>query len=171
MIRVACRIFGQDMALCIFRKKSPSFSPLSFDVLTPCYDACWEAGSKEECLTQLQSLPKQMPVSTALKLLGSEHSESIPTLEVSAYGMFILILSESEALCCCIPLANACQASTACCFKRVKTTLKAVQTLLSVHQMTLPKTRTRFRNSMTSSRASTSQASLMCLLISMVQPP
>ena len=67
-------------------------------MLLPCYDACWEAGTKEECLTQLQSLPKQILVSTALKQLGAEDDENIPTLEASAFGMFVLILSESEAL-------------------------------------------------------------------------
>jgi hypothetical protein len=81
------------MALCVFRRKSPSFSPLSFDVLIPCYDACWEANTKEECLEYLKSLPKQTLVSTALRQLAADDADSVAALESSSFGMFVLILS------------------------------------------------------------------------------
>ncbi|KEF51619.1 uncharacterized protein A1O9_12254 [Exophiala aquamarina CBS 119918] len=90
--RVACRIFCQDMALCVFRRKSPSFSPLSFDAPIPCYDACWEASTKEECLYHLKTFPKQVLVSTALRQFADD-AVGVAILEASSFGMFVLILS------------------------------------------------------------------------------
>lgn len=76
-------------------------SPNSFEVLMPCFDVCWEADSKEECLRQLQLSPLQMRVSSALKYLSYDGAETeSPVLEVSSFGMFILILSKTFLLAC-----------------------------------------------------------------------
>ena len=92
--RIACQMFCQDMALCVFRRRSPSFSPPNFHVELPCYESCWEAETAADCFQHLQLLPPPLRVSTATQHIGSEHADEMPTFEASAFGMFILIMGE-----------------------------------------------------------------------------
>ena len=86
------------MALCVFRRRSPSVSPLTFDVELPCYESCWEAETASQCLQQLQTLPGQIRVSTAIQHIRSDSAGDALLFEASAFGMFILILGESSSL-------------------------------------------------------------------------
>ena len=92
--RIACEIFCLDMAGCIFLGKQPSLSPLSFNVEMPCYEKCWEVDTAADCLHQLQNLPRQVDVSTAIRRLRSFHGETDLLLEASGFGMFTLIMGE-----------------------------------------------------------------------------
>lgn len=91
--RVASEIFCQDMAGCIFQGTSPRLSPLQFGVQLPCYEACWNASSEEECFQQLQQHPRQLRVSDAVRMLWKSdiNATAIPLFECSSFGMFVLI--------------------------------------------------------------------------------
>ena len=71
--------------------RPPTLSPLSVDVILPCYESAWEAETADECLRRLQSSPAQLSISTALRTLRGGDSRDGPVLEASGYGMFVLI--------------------------------------------------------------------------------
>lgn len=94
--RLACQIFAQDMAVCVFLRKSPSFSPLTFAVELPCFEACWEAETAAQCLHHLQSLPGQLRLSTTIQLFRSNMSDEATVFEASAFGMLVVILGKAS---------------------------------------------------------------------------
>jgi hypothetical protein len=96
--RLASQVFCQDVAGCIYLGKPPSLLPRSVNVVLPCYESAWEAGTAAECLQRLQSHPGQLSISTALRMLQEEDAQNVPLLEVSGYGMFVLIHGELDHL-------------------------------------------------------------------------
>lgn len=106
------------MVQCIFRKKSPSFSPVSFEVLIPCDDVCWNAATKDDCLRQLKQMPRQIRISTALSYLSADGGWTGSILEVSSFGMLALILSGFAAFLSIQSEADLNQAFIAYCSSR-----------------------------------------------------
>lgn len=90
--RIACGLFAQDVANCIFQGSSPSFSPLKLDIELPSYESCWIANSAEKCLQELQRTPPQPHLAQALQQLRTPKScEERSVFDASAFGMFTLI--------------------------------------------------------------------------------
>lgn len=61
----------------------------------PCYEICWEADTASQCLKQLQKLPRQLRLATAMQNLRLESFTSPVPFEASAFGLTLLILSPS----------------------------------------------------------------------------
>ena len=79
------------MARCVFIGDPPTLSPLSVDILLPCYEAMWEAKTSGECLNLLEAFPSPCSLSSALTLLRDYGPSDVPLLEISGFGMFALI--------------------------------------------------------------------------------
>ncbi|KAK7903826.1 hypothetical protein LTR67_001846 [Exophiala xenobiotica] len=84
-------IFCLDMAACSFLGKPSNVPPMSFHVVMPCYEACWDARTAGECLNELQRLPSQARYSSALRLIRGARAQEPVVLEVSPFGMSALV--------------------------------------------------------------------------------
>lgn len=84
-------MFCQDMVHCIFLGRTPRLDPCQFQVYLPSYEACWEAKTASNCLQRLQTLPQQICVSTAIRLLISWPDADAPLFEASGFGMHVLV--------------------------------------------------------------------------------
>ena len=60
----------------------------------PCHEEIWEASAPAACLRYLRDLPPQMDVATGICKLRSLGDEDQRMLEVSEFGMFILMLGK-----------------------------------------------------------------------------
>lgn len=74
----------------MFQGSAPTVSPLDVDANLPCYTTCWEAETAAECFHQLQSVPSQPRLSTAMRQLRIKSSLESRMFEASAFGMFTL---------------------------------------------------------------------------------
>ena len=83
------------MGVCVFCRKAPSFSPLTFNVDLPCFETIWEAETAAQCLHELQTLPVQIRLSTAMQLFRSNTRDEPVIFEASAFAMSITVLGES----------------------------------------------------------------------------
>ena len=98
VIRVACQIFCHDLGRCLFMKRSPSLSPLTFHVGLPSYQSTWKARTASECLRRLQTLPGQMRLSTATRQIRTASTlNNQPLFEASTLGMFIILIGTLDS--------------------------------------------------------------------------
>jgi hypothetical protein len=84
------------MAACSFLGKPSNVPPMSFHVVMPCYEACWDARTAGECLNELQRLPSQARYSSALRLIRGARAQEPVVLEVSPFGMSALVRGKSS---------------------------------------------------------------------------
>lgn len=93
LFRLACQIFCQDNGRCIFMKRAPSLSSLSFNIVLPTPQACWNARTARECLHHLQAAPREIRLSVATKQIRANRTlEDQPKFETSSLGMFIILI-------------------------------------------------------------------------------